>query len=188
MPPIIWGRPADILAKSGWASGFCAGHCEPFGGGRLRVLAFGQPLRSPAAETWAPLVEPLEDTRVEEEDVDELEEMEEDELVRWMFLRVANMPRGSSELIELSDCPPLTPHCGRLRFDRLGGFATAVMENASGEAPTMEMGCVDGGRGYRVGAWSTERNSPVPSSGVSMTQRATRQTWLVRPTKILSYG
>lgn len=69
-------------------------------------------------------------TAVAEEDTDEAEEMEEDELFRGMVFRGINTPLTSSGFMELRDCPPLSPHAGRLIFAKLGGpggLATAVM-------------------------------------------------------------
>ena len=114
-----WGRGFGNREKSPCASGLAFTHW-PLGGGRF----LGQPLRSPAAETGAPLVEPFVETNVELDETEELEAIEDDELVRWRFFRAANMPRGSSEFIAL----PLIPHPGRLRLGgNDGGFATAVM-------------------------------------------------------------
>jgi hypothetical protein len=43
--------------------------------------------------------------------LDEVEETEEEELVRERVLRGANMPLPSSGLVEL--CPSIEPHAGR---------------------------------------------------------------------------
>jgi hypothetical protein len=64
---------------------------------------------------------------VDVEDVDEVEATEDEELVRWMGFRGANIPRTSSGFIAFSPCPPLIPHAGRFRLEKAGGFATAVM-------------------------------------------------------------
>ncbi len=133
-PPTIWGRPPGSLTKSGCPSALPAGHC-PLGCGRFRGVEAGQPLRSPAAETGAPLVEPLVDTSVELEDVEEFDDMEDDELVRWILFRGMNMPLTSSGFMGLSDCPPLMPHAGRLMLGKLGGLATAVMRTSGRMAP-----------------------------------------------------
>jgi len=111
---------------------------------------------SAAADAGAPLLRPLlVETSVEDDPVDDVDDIEEDELVRWMVLRGANMPRGSSGFMALSDCPPLIPHPGRLMLEKLGGLATAVMGTARRTVP-------DGGRGgsemaRRSGARSRSR-------------------------------
>jgi hypothetical protein len=66
-------------------------------------------------------------TTVEVDEVDEFEAIEEEELDRCRGLRGANMPRISSGSIALRLCPPLVPHDGLFKSEKLGGFATAVM-------------------------------------------------------------
>jgi hypothetical protein len=82
----------------------------------------------------------------EDDEDDEVEDTDDEEFVRWRVLRCMNMlmPRASSDgFIEPDVCPPLTViHPGRLRFAKLGGFATAVMGMAR-----REMGEAPGGRG-----------------------------------------
>jgi hypothetical protein len=67
---------------------------------------------------------------VEDDPVDDVDDRDEDEFVRGMVLRGANMARLSSGFMALSDCPPLIPHPGRLMLEKLGGLATAVMRTA----------------------------------------------------------
>jgi hypothetical protein len=70
-------------------------------------------------------------TDVAEEAAEEVDDTEEDELLRVKLLRGTNMPRTSSAFIGLS---PLTvPHSGREICGKVGGFATAVIrKNRSG--------------------------------------------------------
>jgi hypothetical protein len=94
------------------------------------------------------------DVTVEVDEFDEVEDTDDEEFVRWRVFRCMNMliPRGSSDgFIELDVCPPLTViHPGRLRFAKLGGFATAVM----GMARRERMGEAPGGRGqWRWCCW-----------------------------------
>lgn len=64
---------------------------------------------------------------VEVDELDDVDDTDDEELVRWMVLRLNMLfPRWSSELIEFRVWPPLI-HPGRLRFEKLGGFATAVI-------------------------------------------------------------
>jgi hypothetical protein len=59
---------------------------------------------------------------VEVEDVDEVDAIEDAELDRRsMSFLMWGLFMG------LMVCPPLTPHDGRLRFEKLGGLATAVI-------------------------------------------------------------
>src|SRR5690606_9910025 len=69
---------------------------------------------------WAPF-----ERIVDPDDVDELEDTEEDELVRERVFRgTPNMPLTSSGFIEF---PSIEPHAGRDIWGNVGGFATAVM-------------------------------------------------------------
>jgi hypothetical protein len=80
------------------------------------------------------------DVTVEVDELDDVDDTDDEEFVRWRVFRCMNMliPRASSDgFIEFGGWPPLI-HPGRLRFAKLGGFATAVMETARremGEAP-----------------------------------------------------
>ena len=89
----------------------------------------GHPLSSPAACKGFPFAGGAEVTvPVEEvEEVDEDEAIEDEEPVLGMAFRGASMPRTSSGFIAPSAWPPLTPHAGRFKLEKLGGFATAVM-------------------------------------------------------------
>jgi hypothetical protein len=58
-----------------------------------------------------------------------LEAMDEDELLREILLRFMNMPLTSSEFIWL--LPLIVAHGGREICGKVGGFATAVMGEAS---------------------------------------------------------
>ena len=85
-------------------------------------------MTSPGADTGAPLLWALlVDTSVEVELTDDVDDIDEFELVRWIVFRGANTARFSSGFMALSDCPPLIPHPGRLMLEKLGGFATAAM-------------------------------------------------------------
>jgi len=125
---IIGRAPAD-LAKSGGGSALPFGHC-PFVGGLLREAEFCQLPGSAAPGMAFPPGGGLEVT-VDTDEFDAVDETDEDEFVRWSGLRGMNMliPLPSSEFIALRDWPPLI-HPARLRFARLGGLATAVMENS----------------------------------------------------------
>lgn len=103
----------------------------PFGqpldcGGLFLVVVFAQPLASPEF----PLVCEFEIT-VDVDEVEPVDDTDDEELVRWMVLR-PNMlvPRKSSAFIELVVWPTLA-HPDRLRFEKLGGAATAVMGKMS---------------------------------------------------------
>jgi len=91
----------------------------------------------------------------EADEVEEVEDTEDDELERWRVLRVgANMliPLASSALTGPSDCPPLI-HPGRLRFEKLGGLATAVIWSEDGSQPVAIQGSQRGnGNGERDAA------------------------------------
>jgi hypothetical protein len=123
-----FGRPAGILEKSGWPSGLPAGQAL-FGWGRLRGAELADHwLRSEAVDSAVPLdCEPFVATVVLE-DTDELEEMEDDELLRGRVFRGTNMPRTSSGFIGLF--PLIVPHAGREICGNVGGLATAVMRKA----------------------------------------------------------
>lgn len=99
--------------------------------GLFRVAVFDQLLRSPAADMGLPLVGAFE-VMVPVDEFDDVDDTDDDELVRWMVLRLANMLmlRRSSAFIEFGVWLPLI-HPGRLRFAKLGGLATAVMRKAS---------------------------------------------------------
>lgn len=135
-PFVMGGRPEAFLAKSAGPSGLPPLAQGPFGVGRLRGAGgFDQPF-SPTARDETPLVwgGGLEVT-VEADELEVVDETDDDELDRWSVLRCMNilMARGSSdEFIEFSGWPPLI-HPGRLRFAKLGGFATAVMGAAGRE-------------------------------------------------------
>jgi hypothetical protein len=62
---------------------------------------------------------------------DAVEAMDEEELDRGSVLRGTNMPRDSSEFIE--PLPLSVPHAGRDICGKVGGFATAVMRESSGD-------------------------------------------------------
>lgn len=66
-------------------------------------------------------------TAVEVDETEDVDEMEEDELLRGMVLRGMRTPLTSSEFMEFRDWPPLSPHPGRLMLAKLGGLATAVI-------------------------------------------------------------
>lgn len=85
-------------------------------------------------------------TAVEEDDVEEIEDIEDDELVRGIVFRGIKTPLTSSEFIEFSDWPPLMPHAGRLILEKLGGLATAVMRKDSTEVSFREAKGVEEGR------------------------------------------
>jgi hypothetical protein len=76
---------------------------------------------SPVPEIGVPFVWGAEET-VEVEEVEELEAIEDAELDRRSMSFLAWGP-----FIELMVCPPLIPHDGRLRLEKLGGLATAVI-------------------------------------------------------------
>jgi hypothetical protein len=78
-----------------------------------------------------PLTEAFE-VMVPVDEFEDVDETDDDELVRWMVLRLPNMliPLRSSAFIEFGVWPPLI-HPGRLRFAKLGGVATAVMRKSS---------------------------------------------------------
>jgi len=102
--------------------------CQPFGCcGLFRVAVLDQLLKSPAAGIGLPFVEAFE-VMVPVDEFDDVDETDDEELVRCMVLRFANMlmPRRSSAFIEFGVWLPLI-HPGRLRFTKLGGLATAVM-------------------------------------------------------------
>jgi len=87
--------------------------------------------------------EPVEVT-VEVDEEDAVDETDDEEFDRCKDFRDMNMfILLSSGFVEFSDWPPLS-HPGRLRFAKLGGFATAVIETRPG---------VDRERGA-LGEWS----------------------------------
>jgi hypothetical protein len=98
------------------------------------VAVLDQLLKSPAVGIELPLVEGFEVT-VPVDEFDDVDDTDDEELVRWMVLRLANMlmPRRSSAFIEFGVWLPLI-HPGRLRFAKLGGLATAVMRKTSRRA------------------------------------------------------
>lgn len=81
--------------------------------------ALGSP--APPPEIGAPFVWGVEGI-VEVEEVEEFEAIEDAELDRRSMSFLTWGP-----FIELMVCPPLIPHDGRLRFEKLGGLATAVI-------------------------------------------------------------
>lgn len=95
------------------------------------MAVLGQPLKSPAAGMEFPLVGAFE-MMVPVDEFEDVDDTDDEELVRWIVLRPANMlmPLRSSAFIEFGVGPPLI-HPGRLRFAKLGGLATAVMRRAS---------------------------------------------------------
>lgn len=66
-------------------------------------------------------------TAVDEEETEDVDEMDEEELLRGIVFRGISTPLTSSGFMELRDWPPLSPHADRLMFAKLGGLATAVM-------------------------------------------------------------
>lgn len=91
----------------------------------LLLVLLGLPLVG-AVET-----EPVEVT-VEVDEEDAVDETDDEEFDRCRAFRDMNMfILLSSGFIEFSDWPPLI-HPGRLRFAKLGGFATAVIETWRG--------------------------------------------------------
>ena len=101
-PLVMGGRFGVAREKSGVPSAF------PFGqtlacGGRFRGAVLGQPFKSPAADIALPFVEAFEMT-VDVDELDEVDATDDDELVRWMVLRVPNMlmPLTSSTFIEFN--------------------------------------------------------------------------------------
>jgi hypothetical protein len=140
MPFVMGGRPDAVLEKSVVPSGFPFDH-GAFAVGRLRAGPLTQPLLS-----WVPgMGTPFDcalglDVTVDVDELDDVDDTDDEEFVRGSVFRCMNMliPRASSDgFIEFGGWPPLI-HPGRLRFAKLGGFATAVMETARremGEAP-----------------------------------------------------
>lgn len=134
IPFVVDARPDVPLEKSVGPSVFPLAH-GPFAAGRLRAAGFDHPspLAPGIAEPFG--CEPGLDVTVDVDELEVVDDTDEEEFVRWRDLRcVLNMliPLASSEDDEVSvvsDCPPLI-HPGRLRFEKLGGFATAVMRNA----------------------------------------------------------
>jgi len=103
----------------------------------LRLAGFDHPSPPPVPGKEMPFgCEAGLDVTVEVDEPDDVDDMDDEELVRWRVFRCMNMltPLASSDggFIEFSDCPPLI-HPGRLRFAKLGGFATAVMRKARPE-------------------------------------------------------
>lgn len=133
-PFVVFGRGAAIRLGSSGPSKPEPFHVA-FPCGLFRGAALGQLPKSPGAACTAPLVDwPLVLlTAVDVEDTDELDEMEEDELVRGMVFRGIKTPLTSSEFMEFKDWPPLSPHADRLMFAKLGGLATAVMRKDSSQ-------------------------------------------------------
>lgn len=120
-----------ILESSWGNSPFPAGQA-PFCDGRFRAAPLADHwLTSDPTDRGVPFAcEPLVATVVVDE-LDEVEETDDDELVRDKALRGANMstpPRTSSGFIRLF--PLNVPHAGREICEKFGGFATAVMRKA----------------------------------------------------------
>lgn len=113
----------------------------------LLVVLLGLPLVG-AVET-----EPVEVT-VEVDEEDAVDEIDDDELDRCRDFRDMNMfILLSSGFIEFSDWPP-SVHPGRLRFAKLGGFATAVIET-SGRGGRGSGGMERSGYGPWVLGWKS---------------------------------
>ena len=103
----------------------------------MRLAGLDHPSAPPAPGMAIPFgCEGGLDVTVEVDELDEVDDTDDEEFVRWRVLRCMNMlsPLASSDggFIEFSGWPPLI-HPGRLRFAKLGGFATAVMGKAQGE-------------------------------------------------------
>jgi hypothetical protein len=123
------GRFGVGRLNSAAPSAFPLGHRLVWGG--LFCVPFAYPFKSPLVSMALPLDWALEIT-VEVDELEDVDDTDDEELVRWMVLRL-NMvfPRWSSALIEFRVWPPLI-HPGRLRFEKLGGFATAVIGDSVG--------------------------------------------------------
>lgn len=126
MPLLIGGLAGVALEKSEDASGFPFNH-GPFVCGLFRDAVFGQLVWSPATGMELPLGWAFEVT-VDVDEFDDVDDTEDEELVRWRVFRDMNMfiPLTSSELDAFDICPPLV-HPGRLKLAKLGRLATAVM-------------------------------------------------------------
>lgn len=68
------------------------------------------------------------------EALEPLEEMDEDEFDRGRDFRGTNMPRPPASSEFIAPLPLIVPHAGRLICGKVGGLATAVMEEGSGGA------------------------------------------------------
>lgn len=117
-------RPPGSLEKSACTSPFAGG--QGWFRGRLRDAALADHwLKSEVEDMGVPLdCAPFERV-VETEELDEADDIDEDELDRERVWRGPNMPRTSSEFMEL--LPSIEPHAGREIWEIEGGLATAVM-------------------------------------------------------------
>jgi hypothetical protein len=108
-------------------SALLAGH-GPALCGFFRAAPVPHVLRSPAADIGTPFGCGADWVIVPVEDVEDIDEIEDEELVRCALFRGINIRATSSAFIELS--PPwltLAPHADRLFCWKLGGLATAVI-------------------------------------------------------------
>lgn len=150
-------------------SDFPFGHAAPFCCAFLRGPAVDQPAESPAAVREVPFtgwVFAL-DVTVEVEPLDDVDDTDDDEFVRWRVLRAMNMfiSLASFDLIEFSDWPPLIHPC-RLRSAKLGGLATAVMRKAWLAAMDDESEGESRRRGWgRSSGWGMETGGAASCAG-----------------------
>jgi hypothetical protein len=77
---------------------------------------------------WPPAL----DVTVDVDEFDDVDDTDDDELVRWSVFRGMNMLFLVTSDGVMFTWPPLI-HPGLLRFAKLGGFATAVMGKTRGE-------------------------------------------------------
>lgn len=101
------------------------------GCGRFRDAVLDHELMSEFVDAGVPFGWELLVATVVVDELDEVDDTEEEELLRWSVFRGMNMPLTSSGFIEFRLCPPLTFHPGRLSCWKLGGLATAVMRTSS---------------------------------------------------------
>lgn len=111
LTPFIWDRMTG-LPNSACPSGLPAGQ-GPLGWGRF-LDAVLQELMSELVDAGVPFGCELLVATVVVEEVEDVDDTEEDELLRWIVFRGMNMPLTSSGFIEFRLCPPLTFHAGRL--------------------------------------------------------------------------
>jgi hypothetical protein len=140
------GGRADATREKSGAVSLLPFDQGPFAAGLLRAVGFTQPFVSvvPGIETPFDCELTLEVT-VEVDELDDVDDTDDEEFVRGRVFRCCmNMliPLGSSGGFIEFVCPPLI-HPDRLRFAKLGGFATAVMGSAR-----REMDEAAGGQGH----------------------------------------
>jgi hypothetical protein len=76
-------------------------------------------------EAVEPLSWELDVSAVDVDEAEDVDDNEDEELVRDKFLRGTNMPLTSSGFI--GALPSMEPHAGRVICGKVGGLATAVM-------------------------------------------------------------